>query len=86
MGTKEYTIIICIGLFIVFSLVGYLIELTKRNKEIDKNSLNSEEDIIPQVEDVKINDVKNMPKKEEVEVQENKTDELLEDYNNDIEI
>jgi len=42
-----YYIIIGIGLFVMFALVGYLVELSKKNKEIEKN--------IPIIDDKKEN-------------------------------
>ena len=94
---KNYIIIIIIGLFIVFSLIGFLVEQIKNNKneikeeyhpenkeynidEIDINKVyknkesnkQSNEDII---QDKEIND----------NIMNNSGDDLLENYDNNIE-
>lgn len=60
-----YYIIIGIGLFIMFALVGYLVEISKKNKEIEKKEIKSN-DIDNEVNNVIIDD----------EVIENKSEEI----------
>lgn len=49
-----YYVIIGIGLFIMFALVGYLVEISKKNKEIEKDTKNNV-DISSNVNDNVIN-------------------------------
>lgn len=60
-----YYIIIGIGLFIMFALVGYLVEISKKNKEIEKQEIKSN-DIDNEVNNVIIDN----------EVIENKSEEI----------
>ena len=73
-----YYIIILIGVFVVFALIGYLVELTKRNKvkyEDIKEEIVSSKPIDDIIEEEIIEE-----KIEEVNVI-SKDDELLNDYN-----
>ena len=86
---ENYIIIIFIGLFIVFSLIGYLGETINKNKSFDKNK-KEEINEIDQIEDINIisEKIKQVPKETNNEdinfnkVNINNTDDLLEDYNN----
>ena len=52
----KYIIIIAIGLFILFALIGYLVEITKKSKEIEKQR---EEQLkyIQNMKNVSVNDL-----------------------------
>ena len=64
-----YYIIIGIGLFIMFALVGYLVEISKKNKEIEKNVQNNDFNIN--------NDINNSNINNNNEIIENKSEEIL---------
>jgi len=63
-----YYVIIGIGLFIMFALVGYLVEISKKNKEIEKDTKNNV-DISSNVNDnvIKIDEVVEQ-KEEEISI------------------
>lgn len=80
---NNYLIIIIVGLFFVFALVGYLIDMLKNNK-IDKNEELPNIKLI-EVEEVKIdtNEIPEIPiKKENNETDE--ADDLLINYDKNI--
>ena len=71
----KYIIILGIGIFILFALIGYLVEITKKSKELDKNR---EEQLknIQNMKNVSVNDLM------EGNVNKNKDDILLNDIDN----
>ena len=62
-----YYVIIGIGLFIMFALVGYLVEISKKNKEIEKDTKNNV-DISSNVNDNVINIDEVEEQKEEISI------------------
>mgnify|MGYP004468563107 FL=1 len=75
----NYLIIIIVGLFFVFALIGYLVDLIKNQKQ-DRNISEIKPIEVPPVELTKI---KNESVNNEIsnkEINDNK-DDLLEDYN-----
>lgn len=79
---ENYLVIILIGLFLIFALIGYLVDLLKNNK-IENENNNIPNNITP-IEITKIDE-----KKDENVVENNiennidNKDELLENYNED---
>lgn len=75
---ENYLVIILIGLFLIFALIGYLVDLLKNNKAENENN-NIPNNITP-IEITKIDE-----KKDENVVENNidNKDELLENYNED---
>lgn len=77
---ENYLIIILIGLFIVFALIGFLVDMIKNNNNTQRKEL--PRDITP-IEVTKINE-------NEIETEEKKNekidnaDELLNNYENDV--
>lgn len=71
---KNYLIIILVGLFLVFALIGYLIDTARKG-----NEKNEEDNEIP----VKVNEIE--IKKIESDTKENteETNNLLENYDNE---
>ena len=82
--TEYYFIIIIIGLFITFSLIGYLVELIKNNKEHQKEVKETNFFELEKLEDIKIENKKEETEETIKNVNLDKKDDLLEDYNNDI--
>lgn len=76
---EHFFVIIIIGLFITFSLIGYLVELIKNNKVNQKE--------VKEVIISDLNEVEDINDKEESKTEKNlnidKADELLESYNNE---
>ena len=73
--TDNYIIIIIVGLFFVFALIGYLIDMLKNNKT-DDNTIVMPEEVSPI-------EVTNIEEKNDNNVEiktENNPDELLENY------
>ncbi len=69
---ENYMLIIIVGLFFVFALIGYLVDLLRNNKN------NNVDEIVP---DIKPIDIKKIDDKEnKVNDQDNK-DDLLTNYN-----
>lgn len=69
---ENYMLIIIVGLFFVFALIGYLVDLLRNNKN------NNVDEIVP---DIKPIDIKKIEDKEnKVNDQDNK-DDLLTNYN-----
>ena len=69
---ENYMLIIIVGLFFVFALIGYLVDLLRNNKN------NNVDEIVP---DIKPIDIKIIDEKEnKVNDQDNK-DDLLTNYN-----
>jgi len=52
-----YYVIIGIGLFIMFALVGYLVEISKKYKEFEKEQEKTNNEINEELKDVTINSV-----------------------------
>lgn len=75
----NYLIIIIVGLFFVFALIGYLVDLIKNQKQ-DKNSSEIKPIEVPPVELTKIKNETVNDKISNKEINDNK-DDLLEDYN-----
>ena len=73
--TDNYIIIIVVGLFLIFALIGYLIDILRNNK--DNETKTSIPDEISAIEVTEINETKEDEKKVELE---NNPDELLENY------
>lgn len=82
---NNYIIIILVGLFIVFSLIGYLGETIKKNRTIEKNEIMEDikpiedTDIPTEKEIVTISDEINTNDKQ-INININNSDDLLEDY------
>ena len=72
---ENYLIIILVGLFFVFALIGYLIDLLRNN-----NTNISKEDISSTVAPVEITKIEDSKKTEEQKQEDNNLDELLENY------
>lgn len=69
---ENYMLIVIVGLFFVFALIGYLVDLLRNNKN------NNVDEIVP---DIKPIDIKKIEDKEnKVNDQDNK-DDLLTNYN-----
>ncbi len=67
---ENYLIIILVGIFFVFALIGYLIDMARKPK--------NDETIIPkEIEPIKVTKIE-----QDEENVENKEDELLENYDN----
>lgn len=77
---ENYLIIILIGLFIVFALIGFLVDMIKNNNNIEKKEL--PKDITP-IEVTKINE-KALETEEKKNEKIDNADELLSNYENDI--
>ena len=77
---ENYLIIILIGLFIVFSLIGFLVDMIKNNNNIEKKEL--PKDITP-IEVTKINE-KALETEEKKNEKIDNADELLSNYENDV--
>lgn len=76
----NYLVIILVGLFFVFALIGYLIDILRKNKETEK------EDIPETIKPVEIKDIE-LPKESlkdmvetNVETNSNDADDLLKNY------
>lgn len=79
-----YIILISVGLFIAFALVGYLVEVIKKSKEetdeYDKEFKDLEfKEIDLEKKEIVNEEIKN----NDLEIPTNKADELLENYNNE---
>ena len=72
--TDNYIIIIAVGLFLIFALIGYLIDMLRNNKE-DKTNNSIPEEIAP-IEVTKIEETK----ENNTEITLDNPDELLENY------
>ncbi|MBQ3021252.1 MAG: hypothetical protein IJD92_03410 [Bacilli bacterium] len=84
----NYIIIIITGLFFVFALIGYLIDMIRNNKEKNKNNLDNS--LYEKITDLEVKD-KLQEQVDKIEKEENnkeiildEADELLESYNNKI--
>lgn len=77
---ENYLIIILIGLFIVFALIGFLVDMIKNNNNIEKKEL--PRDITP-IEVTKINE-KELETEEKKNEKIDNADELLNNYENDV--
>ncbi len=77
---ENYLIIILIGLFIVFALIGFLVDMIKNNNNIEKKEL--PKDITP-IEVTKINE-KALETEEKKNEKIDNADELLSNYENDV--
>lgn len=83
--SKNYLVIILIGLFFVFALIGYLIDILRKNNEEEQ------EDIPTNIKPVELSDIK-LPEhtgiQNLVETNEKKdnndADELLKNYDKEI--
>ncbi len=69
---ENYLIIIIVGLFFVFALVGYLIDMLRNSKNI-----NTLEEKTPDIKPIEITSIKESKE----ETHNNNADELLENYN-----
>jgi len=80
---ENYLIIILVGLFFVFALIGYLIDLLRK----DNNKNNNINDVPSDIQTIQLNKKQELEKNVEQnvnEVQINKADELLENYDKNI--
>ena len=77
---ENYLIIILIGLFIVFALIGFLVDMIKNNNNIEKKEL--PKDITP-IEVTKINE-KALEPEEKKNSKIDNADELLSNYESDV--
>ena len=81
--TDNYIIIIIVGSFLVFALIGYIIDILRNN-----NKVNEKNDFVPEVspaEIKKIEDEKPSDTNEEVmDNSKSNPDELLENYDNEV--
>jgi len=82
---ENYLIIILVGFFFVFALIGYLIDMLKNNKEKEK------EEIPINIKPVELKDLKKeeniigTPKEiDDTNENVNEEDDLLKNYNEDI--
>ena len=71
---KNYLIIVLIGLFLVFALIGYLIDSARK-----VNNKKEDEDIPIKVREIEINNLE----KEEEEPKSDSLDELLKNYDSE---
>lgn len=69
---ENYMLIIIVGLFFVFALIGYLVDLLRNNKN------NNVDEIVP---DIKPIDIKKIDDKENKVNDQNDKDDLLTNYN-----
>ena len=82
----SYIYLLAIGLFIVFALIGYLVETIKKDKE------NNKENIINEVAEenyleIEKDQTKENPEKDETQeenIMVDQGDDLLDEYNNNI--
>lgn len=83
---ENYLVIILVGLFFVFALIGYLVDIIRKNNTVKKENI--PEDIKP----IEISEI-GMPKQEETinettKTEENKenndADELLKNYDESV--
>lgn len=72
---ENYMIIIFVGLFFVFALIGYLVDMLKNSKEEDKVDM---PEVIKPIEIKDIKDDKNTKNSKEIV---DTKDDLLENYN-----
>ena len=80
---NNYLIIIIVGLFFVFALIGYLIDLLKNNKVDKKEELPNLKPIEVEEEIISAKEITEIPiKKENKEVDE--ADDLLINYDKNI--
>ena len=71
---NNYTIVIFIGLFIVFALIGYIIDILRSNS----NSTSEERTIVPsEVKSIQLDKV--LDEEEKVEPEEEKEDKKVDD-------
>lgn len=78
---QNYMIIIIVGAFLIFSLIGYLVDLVRNNrKELDEVD-------IPNIKPIEVKKIKEVHQdKESISVNDNEMntkDDLLENYNED---
>ena len=78
---QNYMIIIIVGAFLIFSLIGYLVDLVRNNrKELDEVD-------IPNIKPIEVKKIKEVHQdKESISVNNNEMntkDDLLENYNED---
>lgn len=73
---ENYLVIILVGLFFVFALIGYLIDLLRKGNNTDNNQIPND---IKEIQMSKMEEQKNI---EPVNEQKNPTDELLNNYDN----
>ncbi len=78
---QNYMIIIIVGAFLIFSLIGYLVDLVRNNrKELDEVD-------IPNIKPIEVKKIKEVHQdKEIISVNDNEMntkDDLLENYNED---
>ena len=78
--SENYVIIIIVGAFLIFALIGYLIDMLRNNtKEEDKYQYN----IKPiEINDIKVDEEETKIEEEIPDKKENNPDELLENYEN----
>ena len=80
---ENYKIILCIGIFIVFALIGYIVETLKKDNKEDNQPLETEN-----IDEIKIDEIKSTQSEikeeneEETNIMIDKSDDLLNDYNN----
>lgn len=78
---QNYMIIIIVGAFLIFSLIGYLVDLVRNNrKELDEVDM-------PNIKPIEVKKIKEVHQdKESISVNNNEMntkDDLLENYNED---
>lgn len=78
---QNYMIIIIVGAFLIFSLIGYLVDLVRNNrKELDEVDM-------PNIKPIEVKKIKEVHQdKETISVNNNEMntkDDLLENYNED---
>lgn len=78
---QNYMIIIIVGAFLIFSLIGYLVDLVRNNrKELDEVDM-------PNIKPIEVKKIKEVHQdKESISVNDNEMntkDDLLENYNED---
>lgn len=78
---QNYMIIIIVGAFLIFSLIGYLVDLVRNNrKELDEVD-------IPNIKPIEVKKIKEVHQDKEITSvnnnEMNTKDDLLENYNED---
>lgn len=72
--TENYIIIIIVGLFLIFALIGYLIDMLRNNKTDETNNS------MPEIAPIEVTKIEEKSENINEENTSNNPDELLENY------